>query len=113
MQAGPPDEVLSLSKDHSLRPTRREALRSVVLAAAGALAPRAAAKPGGVLVSMKGESLLDEMERRACLYFYEQSHPFTSLTRDRTRADRSDGTRVASIAATGFGLSAMCIAAER
>jgi hypothetical protein len=57
--------------------------------------------------------LLDEIERRACLYFYEQAHPVTGLVLDRVRVDGLDDRRVASIAATGFGLSALCIGHER
>lgn len=58
-------------------------------------------------------ALLDEIERRACLYFYEQAHPVTGLVLDRVRVDGLDDRRVASIAATGFGLSALCIGHER
>lgn len=61
----------------------------------------------------KRSTLLDEIERRACLYFYEQAHPVTGLVMDRVRIDGLDNRRVASIAATGFGLSALCIAHER
>lgn len=57
------------------------------------------------------EALLDEIERRACLYFWEQGHPRNGLVLDRARVDGGpDLRRVASIAATGFGLSALCIA---
>ena len=54
--------------------------------------------------------VLDEMERRACLYFYEQASPETGLVLDRARTEGPDYRRCASIAATGFGLSALCIA---
>ncbi len=53
--------------------------------------------------------LLDEVERRACRYFYDHSNPATGLVRDRARANGPEHRRVASIAATGFGLSALCI----
>ncbi|HYO84406.1 MAG TPA: glucoamylase family protein [Bryobacteraceae bacterium] len=59
------------------------------------------------------DDLLEQIERRACLYFYEQAHPVTGLVLDRVRADGRDDRRVASIAATGFGLSALCIAHQR
>ena len=59
------------------------------------------------------DGLLEEVERRACLYFYEQAHPVTGLVLDRVRADGRDDRRVASIAATGFGLTALCIAHRR
>jgi hypothetical protein len=58
-------------------------------------------------------SLLDEIERRACRYFWEQADPGTGLVRDRARLAGPDGREVASIAATGFGLSALAIAHAR
>lgn len=63
------------------------------------------------------QAFLDDLERRAVRFFDEQSDPATGLVRDRARADgtmHDAGHRdVASIAATGFGLTALCIAAER
>jgi hypothetical protein len=59
------------------------------------------------------DSLLDEIERRACLYFEEAANPATGLVLDRVRVQGRETRSVASIAATGFGLSAMCIGAER
>jgi hypothetical protein len=58
------------------------------------------------------DAFLDALSRRAVEYFWEQGDPNTGLVRDRARAD---GTQigVASIAATGFGLTALCIGAER
>ncbi len=61
--------------------------------------------------------LLEDLERRSFQYFWDQADPRTGLVPDRARADGSplpDSHRdVASIAATGFGLTALCIAAER
>lgn len=59
------------------------------------------------------EGLLDEIERRACRYFFDEADPITGLVRDRARMEGNDERTVASIAATGFGLSALCIAEER
>ncbi|MCU1307208.1 MAG: hypothetical protein JWN45_1903 [Acidobacteriaceae bacterium] len=56
------------------------------------------------------DALLIEIERRACRYFYEQADPLTGLVKDRARHSELDKHTVSSIAATGFGLSAMCIA---
>src|SRR5437588_2880875 len=50
------------------------------------------------------------MERRICLFFYEQVDPVTGLVKDRARHTGADAHTISSIAATGFGLSAMCIA---
>jgi hypothetical protein len=59
------------------------------------------------------DRLLDEIERRACRYFYEMADPNTGLVRDRATASEPYAPSVSSIAATGFGLSALAIAANR
>jgi hypothetical protein len=68
-------------------------------------------------LSSTDQSFLEDLSRRSFSYFIEQSDPKTGLTLDRARVDGSihdEGHRnVASIAATGFGLTALCIAAER
>ncbi len=70
-----------------------------------------------VKIAPRDDAFLDDLERRAFRYFWEQGDSKTGLVLDRAR---SDGSRVggrnlhiASIAATGFGLSALSIAAER
>jgi len=59
------------------------------------------------------EHLLDEIERRACLYFLENADPDTGLVRDRARMEGYEDRPVSSVAATGFGLSALCIGYQR
>jgi hypothetical protein len=59
------------------------------------------------------EAFLDDLVRQGCLYFWEQGHPTTGQVLDRARNDLNgarDSRRKASIAATGFGLTALCIA---
>jgi hypothetical protein len=61
--------------------------------------------------------LLDDISRRSFRYFWEQTDPRTGLVLDRARTDGKeeddpDHRNVASIAATGFGLTAYCIAAD-
>ena len=67
--------------------------------------------------SARDEVFLEDLERRSFQYFWEQGNPRTGLVLDRTRTDGSPADEehrsVASIAATGFGLTALCIAAER
>lgn len=67
--------------------------------------------------STTDEGFLEDLERRKFLYFWEQADPNTGLVPDRARVDGStldeNHRDVASIAATGFGLTALCIAAER
>ena len=79
-------------------------------------APDARAKKSGGL-SKADDAFLEDLEQRSFRYFWEQSDRQTGLVLDRSH---SDGTPVdahhhgvASIAATGFGLTAVCIAAAR
>jgi len=62
-------------------------------------------------------SFLDELERRACMFFLDQGSPTTGQVLDRAKAFAAPGMRdprrMASIAATGFGLTALCIADHR
>ena len=64
-------------------------------------------------VSKAADALLDDMEGRNCDFFYNEASPDTGLVRDRALWNGRSQSRVASIAATGFGLSALCIAAKR
>jgi hypothetical protein len=68
--------------------------------------------PGGGDYS--GDKFLLELERRSFLYFSENADPVTGLVKDKAPADGSGAADkdVASIAATGFGLSALCVGAE-
>ncbi len=65
-------------------------------------------------LSEADNDLLDDLSRRSVRYFLDHTNPVTGLTLDRApEADtkpRYEG--VASIAATGFGLTAFCIAAD-
>ncbi len=76
--------------------------------------PAARTKP---VLSAAEEGFLDDMQRRGCLYFLEQADPDTGQVQDRARATGLDGAldprRLSSIAATGFGLTALCIAHKR
>lgn len=56
--------------------------------------------------------LLDDLERRSFRYFWDEASPTNGLIADRALAD-GGGARIASIAATGFGLTALCIADSR
>jgi hypothetical protein len=94
-------------KGNSSELTRRKCLAILAAAGAGSSVSRASGVP------RKTDGLLEEVERRACQYFYEQAHPATGLVLDRSRAEGREDRRVASIAATGFGLSAMCIGHQR
>ncbi len=63
------------------------------------------------------EAFLEDLERRSFAFFWEQTDPATGIVRDRSRTDGSPSSanhvKVGSIASVGFGLTGMCIAAER
>src|ERR1044072_6402940 len=63
------------------------------------------------------QTFIDDLQHRAFLYFWEQADPQTGLVPDRARIDGASlppsHQNVASIAATGFGLTSLCIAVER
>ena len=59
------------------------------------------------------DQLLDDMERAAFRFFWEQGNATTGLVKDRALAAGNDTRTVASIAATGFGLTALCIGDSR
>src|SRR3954468_5932748 len=86
--------------------SRRRMLQS--LAGGAALAPFLYGQETGLT-----DRLLDEIERRACAYFFEQADPETGLVLDRAGLHTPYSPAACSIAATGFGLSAMCIADQR
>lgn len=59
------------------------------------------------------DAFLEELERAAFRYFWEQTNPYTGLIKDRSQADGPDARVISSIAATGFGLTALCIGNHR
>ncbi len=69
-------------------------------------------KPAGPLTP-EDDQLLDDLERRTFQYFWDQTNPATGLTKDRSNVQSDDSGIVGSIAATGFGLTAMCIGEHR
>jgi hypothetical protein len=79
--------------------------------------PVASGKPAiaGVPVPLSPEddAFLDELEKANSLFFWEQAHPDTGLVKDRCNTRATDTSNVASIAGTGFGLTALCIAQQR
>jgi hypothetical protein len=64
-------------------------------------------------VPKAAEDLLDDMEGRNCDFFFNETSPKTGLVRDRAPSNGRSLSRAASIASTGFGLSALCIAHKR
>ncbi len=56
------------------------------------------------------KQLLDEVERRAFLFFWEKSDPHTGLTNDRAKNSGQDDYTVASTASTGYALASLPVA---
>ena len=96
---------------------RRQAIMAMAAAAGCALAPGFNSLAAETWEPSHDEdAFLDDLERQACLFFWEQASPVTGQVLDRARNDLGgarDPRRMASIAATGFGLSALCIADRR
>lgn len=70
-------------------------------------------------LSAEDDAFVEDLEKRAFRYFWENSNPANGLTLDRSGADgdrkaKGDNSyNIASSAATGFALSSYCIAADR
>ena len=69
--------------------------------------------PPPTALSPEDDKFLDDLERSSFLFFWEQANPQTGLIKDRCNVHINDTGTVASIASTGFGLSAICIAEKR
>src|ERR1035437_7949459 len=66
-----------------------------------------------IVLSLEDDQFLDDLEQVAFRYFWEQANPATGLVKDRCNVRAPDSNTVASIAATGFGLTALCIGEKR
>jgi hypothetical protein len=63
--------------------------------------------------SLRDDPLLEELERANFRFFWEQANPETGLVRDRCNVRQPNKSELANIAATGFGLTALCIGEKR
>lgn len=114
------------------RPARRACLLLLLVVifcatAGGAWPARALARarwptpasPSSTRLSAQDEAFLEDLSRRSFQYFWDHADPETGLVLDRAHTDGRGHTEsessylIASSAATGFGLTALCIAAER
>jgi hypothetical protein len=59
------------------------------------------------------DQFLDQIERATFQFFWEQASATTGLVKDRALAAGNDSRTDASIASTGFGLTALCIGHKR
>jgi len=98
-----------------------EAAFAIAFFAATPAAPRQDAAPSPAArasaLSAADDAFLEDLSRRAFAFFWEQTDPATGIVRDRSRTDGAASSdnhvKVGSIASVGFGLTGMCIAAER
>ena len=98
-----------------MNPTRRQFLR-VALTGAAALPLAGKALASTALrpeFALSDEHLLEQLERTAFDFFWNESHPATGLIMDKADADGHGSPGIASIAATGFGLTALAIGHKR
>ncbi len=72
-----------------------------------------ASPPSPTSISPQDDQLLDELEHASFQFFWEQANPQTGLIKDRCNVRAKDTTLGASIASTGFGLTAICIGDQR
>lgn len=72
-----------------------------------------AAPPEPTVLSPEDDQFLNDLEHANFLFFWEQGNPHTGLTKDRCNVRVNDTSVAASIASTGFGLSAICIGEKR
>jgi len=106
--------------------SRRQLLRQIAGASLGlpfarwqafsAIAPQhqePASSPAQPPLSQEDEAFLDDLEHKTFFYFWEQANPQTGLIKDRCNVRTPDTSAAASIASTGFGLTAICIAEKR
>jgi hypothetical protein len=107
--------------------SRRQVLRQILgtclclpsaeeLSAWGAERPNSAStsgSPGVEILSAEDDQFLNEVEKSSFLFFWEQGNPKTGMVKDRCNIRTNNGGLAASIAATGFGLTALCIGDQR
>ncbi|MGA2807152.1 MAG: glucoamylase family protein [Terracidiphilus sp.] len=72
-----------------------------------------AAPPSPTALSAEDEQFLDDLEHASFLFFWEQANPQTGLVKDRCNVRAKDSSTAASMASTGFGLTAICIGERR
>jgi hypothetical protein len=115
-----------------VRTSRRTVLRQMASLAISAAAPNAfslagattqqvpeprqtqpAVLPPPSTLTQQDDAFLNDLEQANFLFFWEQANPKTGLIKDRCNVRATDTSTAASIAASGFGLTAICIAHKR
>src|ERR1700688_5318054 len=107
--------------------SRRQALRQILAASlcsplsallphfglqAQSTAPLATTSAMPIL-SAEDDQFLNDIEKASFLFFWEEGNPKTGMVKDRCNLHFPDRKEASSIAATGFGLTALCVADQR
>jgi hypothetical protein len=96
---------------------RRQMMIGAAITAGCALLPDAEASADEFWkASNEDDAFLDELQFQGCMFFWEQGSASTGQILDRALNSLNgarDPRRMASIASTGFGLTALCIADHR
>jgi hypothetical protein len=71
------------------------------------------ASPVNPALSPEDDQFLHEVESASFLFFWEQGSPNTGMVQDRCNVRENRPGGASSIAATGFGLTALCIGVQR
>jgi hypothetical protein len=98
--------------------SRRAVMQMLSGAAVVAAVPAYAMPAIASGVSAADDVFLDDMQRRAAMFFWEQADAASGQVLDRAYWNNTDGKLrsvrpLSSIAATGFGLTTLCIADKR
>jgi len=103
--------------------TRREVMRIcgigllasplTTLTGCGKRAPRSFVEPTGAPYEGTDAQLLDEIQRATFQFFWDEASQETGQVKDRALANGNDSRMMSSIAATGFGLTSLCIGDQR
>ncbi len=100
-------------RDFAAAMARGIALLPLAPLSAWATKQRTFVEPARVPYPGSDDSLLDEIERTSFDFFWNEAGTITGQVKDRALLNGHDTHTVASIAATGFGLSGLCIADAR
>src|SRR5580693_74283 len=96
---------------------QQQTRRSFLIGAAAIPAATQLAQAQSKALSAADDALLEDISKRSFQFFWEMSDPKTGVTRDKTNLDgtlvEGNARDVGSTGATGFGVTALCIGAER
>jgi len=112
---------MSGSTSDDLQCTRRDVLRNAALTVAAlplfpiaaCAKPKRFTEPDRIPYPRSDDTLLDEIERAGFDFFWNEASAATGQIKDRALLNGEDSHTISSIAATGFGLTGLCIGEAR